>query len=113
MRIMVKRGDAPYIKQHVKNRRGQRVGLLLAFKDPLDEGFRVGYSKCNVSREPFNATRAFDMALGRACTAVYQREEKLAWPPIDENFPQSMEKDFEQFIDRCRRYFKTQRYYTN
>ena len=103
MKVTVEDRDVPCITQYVKNRRGQKVGLLLAFRYCGEDFFRVGFSKCNIKREPFNVTRAFDMALGRACVSY----TKNMMYPFDINFPTSMRGDYCQFIERCQRYFKS------
>jgi hypothetical protein len=78
-------------------RRGGKVrGVLVAMKH--GKGFRVGCSLCRKTDMPknnrFDKKHAIEIAVGRIVLN-------------DTTIPLSMKKDYEKFVDRCRRYYKT------
>ncbi len=80
------------VQKIIKN--GKRVGTLVAYKFN-DEHFAIGYSLCNPS-DRFNKFLSLHIAFERALK------------DIPYNFPCSIMKDVDKFIDRAERYYKTQ-----
>lgn len=85
------------IFQYVRNRRRQKVGVVAAVKR-ADNTIGFGYSLCAVKRgDEFNATKALEIALGRADNFPYFKCDTV---------PQSVRKDWAEIYDRAVRYFK-------
>lgn len=84
------------IYQYVRNRRRERVGVVVATKRE-DNTVGLGYSLCATKRgDNFDSERALEIALGRAD----------AYPYFEGNIPQSVTKDWMEVVDRAHRYFK-------
>jgi len=84
------------IYQYVRNRRRERVGVVVATKrDDNTVGF--GFSLCATNRgDKFNPTTALEIAIGRAQNFPYFKGD----------VPQSVNQDWQIIYDRAVRYFK-------
>lgn len=84
------------IFQYVRNRRRQKVGVVVAVK--RDDGLvGFGYSLCAKTKgDEFNRETALNIALGRAEN----------FPHFEGEVPQSVENDWSEIYDRATRYFK-------
>jgi hypothetical protein len=80
-----------HIHQYIRNSKGQRIGVLLAFKKDEHE-LAIGWSKCN-KLDQFDRTRAVEIAIGRALRGT------AALPP------RVVVKKLKEFEDRAKRYF--------
>ena len=84
------------IFQYVRNRRREKVGIVVAMKRS-DSQIGFGYSLCATNRgDNFNSELALNIALGRAEN----------FPHFQGLVPDSVEKDWMQILDRGARYFK-------
>lgn len=85
------------IFQYVRNRRRQKVGVVVALKRS-DNKVGFGYSLCSGNLgDRFDPVRALDIALGRAEN----------FPFFKGDVPSSIEKkDWPEIYDRAVRYFK-------
>lgn len=84
------------IFQYVRNRRRQKVGIVVAVKRN-DNKVGLGYSLCATNRgDKFNPELALNIALGRAEN----------FPNFDGLIPESVEKDWSEIYHRSERYFK-------
>ena len=84
------------IFQYVRNRRRQKVGVVVAVKRH-DNTIGFGYSLCAVNLgDKFNPELALNIALGRA----------EAFPHFADEIPSSVENDWSQILHRSERYFK-------
>lgn len=81
--------------QYIKNKKNQRIGVLVAIPDPINHWYRVGWSKCNMWAEPFSKDKALEIAFGRA-----QANSDFS------NMPKSMWNNYYTFVDRCNAYYK-------
>jgi hypothetical protein len=80
--------------EYVKDRHGNRVGVVVAIKHP-ELGFCVGWSKCALNRgDTFDKKKALLIARGRA------NNGSTALVPF------AVEPVIEHMLDRARRYFK-------
>jgi hypothetical protein len=85
------------IFQYVRNRRRQKVGVVVATKR-ADNTIGLGYSLCAINRgDSFNAVTALNIALGRAENFPYFKCEEI---------PHSVVNDWATIYDRAIRYFK-------
>lgn len=83
--------------QYLRDRKGRKVGCLLAYRDPAHGALRVGWSRCHVGRDNFDrglaVTKAFDRAV-----------------PIDEldldAAPHSARAALAHFAARARRFYR-------
>lgn len=85
------------IFQYVRNRRGQKVGVVVAVKvERSDKAPLVGlgWSLCN-PLDKFDPVRALDMAIGRA-------NKFGGMDPV----PRGVREDFEVIASRATKYFK-------
>jgi hypothetical protein len=79
---------------------GNPIGSMAAVFDETEKKVAVGWSLCNKldkCRDGINASRAVDIALGRALA------ERSATP-----VPKSIAKKVKQFAERAKRYYKTE-----
>jgi hypothetical protein len=84
------------IFQYVRNRRRQKVGIVLAMKRH-DNKIGFGYSLCAKNLgDKFDPTKALDIAIGRA----------EVFPNFIDCVPQSVANDWATMFDRAERYFK-------
>ena len=84
------------IFQYVRNRRRQKVGVVVAVKRH-DNTVGFGYSLCAVNLgDKFNPELALNIALGRAET----------FPNFADEIPSSVENDWSEILRRSERYFK-------
>jgi len=84
------------IFQYVRNRRREKVGVVVATKRP-DNTVGFGYSLCATNRgDTFNPVTALEIAVGRADN----------FPHFQGEIPQSVESDWSEIYDRACRYFK-------
>jgi hypothetical protein len=84
------------IFQYVRNRRREKVGVVVATKRP-DNTVGFGYSLCATNRgDTFNPATALEIAVGRADN----------FPHFQGEIPQSVESDWSEIYDRACRYFK-------
>lgn len=84
------------LKQYVK-RGNKKEGVLVSYS--FDGYVGIGWSKAHSQLDPFDKEMGERIALGRA----------LVMPSV-ENVPHSFKKDFEKFVNRCRRYYKNQEF---
>jgi len=83
------------IFQYVRDKKNQKVGLVLAVK--LDDYFMgVGWSRC-CKRDRFNKDMAFRIARGRAAVGDFYDTSK--------NAPRDVKKIVDKMVDRADRYF--------
>ena len=84
------------IFQYVRNRRREKVGVVVALKRNYNKvGF--GYSLCATNRgDKFNPELALNIALGRA----------EAFPHFADEIPCSVDADMQIIYNRATRYFK-------
>ena len=84
------------IFQYVRNRRRQKVGIVVAVKRN-DNRVGFGYSLCAVNRgDKFNPELALNIALGRAEN----------FPNFQGMIPYSVHNDWAEILNRSERYFK-------
>ena len=84
------------IFQYVRNRRRERVGVVVAAKR-ADNTVGYGFSLCATNRgDSFNPSTALNIALGRA----------ESYPYFEGTIPQSVSNDWDEIVDRANRYFK-------
>jgi hypothetical protein len=84
------------IFQYVRNRRRERVGVVVATKRS-DNTVGIGYSLCATQRgDNFDVLTALEIAAGRAEN----------YPYFKGSIPQSVTKDWMEIVDRANRYFK-------
>jgi hypothetical protein len=84
------------IFQYVRNRRREKVGVVVATKRS-DNKVGFGYSLCATNRgDKFNPELALNIALGRAEN----------FPYFDGFVPDSVENDWSEIYHRAERYFK-------
>ncbi len=81
------------ITQYVLNKKNQRMGLMVAFKDK-ENPVIVSWSKCKKT-DKFDPQQAMDIALGRI--------QKNRSPIV----PKSMRGNMMGFMNRAEKYFKT------
>ena len=90
-----------YLLKYERNKKGERVGVVLAFKDA--EGVvKIGWSRCHTKLEPFNKYIGVNKAVKRAVgldTYGYVNELSLA--------PRSAVELIENMEARARNYFRT------
>jgi hypothetical protein len=82
------------IIQYVRNKKGQRIGAIVATKS--ESGFNVGYSLCN-KKDRFNKEMGLRIAFGRA-----------EFEQISPEIPREIAKMLPEFIERCKKYYRTQ-----
>lgn len=94
------------IVKYVK-KNGRILGCLVAvgYDGPggSDAGYAVGWSKYNrsgVEDKPFSKKKALEIATGRAVNGSTMLSGGY------ENFPHSFSVEIDEFVSRCRRYFK-------
>ena len=109
MRSAVLSDNYQVIRQYIRKGSGQKIGMLVAFKD-LDEDFiRIGWSQCN-SKERFDTRKAFTIAVGRACkgTILVDRRADHFGHKISVEFPEYRRSRIQllRFIHRSQKYFK-------
>src|SRR5579885_562520 len=87
-----------------KQRNGQRVrsGVLLAKKVKTKKGKRVlvGWSKCKLTVDRFDREMGVQIAEGRIKARLDKTAKKTKLPP-------SIKEQVEEFVERCKVYFKT------
>ncbi len=84
------------IFQYVRNRRRQKVGVVVATKRS-DNTVGFGFSLCATNRgDAFNPSTALNIALGRAEN----------FPFFKDKIPQSVVNDWDIIYGRAVRYFK-------
>ena len=84
------------IFQYVRNRRREKVGVVVATKRE-DNTVGLGFSLCATNRgDKFNPVTALQIAVGRAETFPYFKAE----------VPHSVMEDWRIIYDRACRYFK-------
>ena len=84
------------IFQYVRNRRRQKVGVVVAVKRN-DNKVGFGYSLCDTNRgDKFNPELALNIALGRAEN----------FPNFQGMIPYSVHNDWAEIVNRSERYFK-------
>lgn len=94
--------DNKVLIHYIKNRKGQRVGVLVAVKPKESEVPMSGWSLCKVSVEPFNKYIGLIKAFSRieqGCPFISDEEPYL---------PRSVEEVMPIFEERIKRYFKTE-----
>ena len=94
--------DNKVLIHYIKNRKGKRVGVLVAAKPEGQDIPMIGWSLCKVSVEPFNKY----IGLMKAFSRIEQ-----GCPFIDEEtpyLPNSVEAVMPVFENRIKRYFKTE-----
>lgn len=85
------------IFQYVRNRRRQKVGVVVALKR-ADDTIGFGYSLCALNKgDTFDRETALNIALGRAENFPHFKCNDI---------PQSVEADWSEIYDRACRYFK-------
>lgn len=88
------------IRQYVKDKNNQKVGLVLATLDPeKQDEVKIGFSKCNTKHDKFDRNRAIEIARIRAKKYSDRIYEKY-------NVPFLVEDVMPEFVERCRRYYK-------
>ena len=106
MRQSVLSGNYDVLRQYI--RKGKRkVGMLVAFKDSDEDFLRIGWSQCKRSEDEFNAKKAFEIAVGRACAgkiAVGEESYTAEWVPREA--PYSAKHQIVQFVYRAKRYWR-------
>jgi hypothetical protein len=85
-----------YIASYKRDTQGNPTGLIVAFKDETGK-IRFGWSSCN-SSDTFNKKLAKDIALARAKKGVQK--------PIPSSLSSLVCSPTDNFMDRCKRYFK-------
>lgn len=85
--------------RYTKNSKNQKVGVIVSFRNPVDNSVYVGVSKCNVSSgDRFNKYVGIYKALCSSVPAV--EAEKL-------DVPFSMIETYNHQLGKIRSYFKT------
>lgn len=95
------RKDNKVLIHYILDRKGRRIGVLLAAKPVDADGPLMGWSLCNIKRDSFNKYIGIRKALDRL---------QHGSPMIDDDtffFPTSIEADLPYFATRVERYFKT------
>lgn len=82
------------ISSRILNRKHQRVGVVVAVKDPLTKQVNIGWSLCFSKKDTFDNNLGMTIALGRA--------DHGSTDPV----PHSIRGEVNRMIDRAKRYFK-------
>ncbi len=96
------------IYEYIKNKKGNLVGVVVSIAK-----YKIGWSLCN-KLDPFDKTRAIEMASGRAKKGRFWSRKKLLElngrdepiPVIIRTVPDSVEKYFIKMEERAQRYYK-------
>ena len=80
--------------EYQRNSKNQKVGVVIAFGE--GSGFRIGYSKCNVTLEKFDKQIGLAKAIQNAYTTWHENEP-----------PNSMRRLIKKMLARSNLYFKT------
>lgn len=88
-----------------KQRGGKRVksGVMLAKKVKSKKGKNrvlIGWSKCKLTVDKFDRQIGMQIAEGRIDSRLEKKDKKTKVPP-------SIKGQVEQFVERCKVYFKT------
>lgn len=107
-----------FLVSYKKNVRGQKVGVLIAFKDE-NGNINLGFSKCNhKAGDKFNKYIGLSKAIDNTMQIVsndclfYNPVESIEngfraeWPNRYDVIPFSMIKDVINMVERLKRYFK-------
>jgi hypothetical protein len=71
-----------YVKQYVRDKNRNPIGVLVAIYDSPNDTNYIGYSFCN-PRDQFSKVKGTEIALGRARTQKYiYRSGKMVFPPV-------------------------------
>jgi hypothetical protein len=84
-----------HLLKYERNKHGQPIGVVIAFKD---EGIiKLGWSKCNLSAEPFDKQIGINKAISRA----------VDYRQVDErDVPRGTREEVLEMIARLQRYFQ-------
>ncbi len=104
--------------QYLRRKRGGRpvkAGVMLAKEVALkdkDGKVLVGWSKCKLSTDKFDAKLGVEIAESRINSRLNRSKKKVKVDPTEKtngtgNPPHSMRDDLKNFVKRCKRYFKT------
>lgn len=93
--------------QYLRKRRGGkrlRAGVMLArkVKDNKKAKVLVGWSKCKLAVDKFDADRGKEIAEGRITQRLLGKENKS-------KVPHSIKESVKEFVERAKRYFKTEK----
>jgi hypothetical protein len=84
--------------QYIRNKKRQRVGVMVAVEDKIENRIMIGFSKCNMPLDCFDKYQGRNIAIGRAIT----------WDAVHRNYkiPHSIIEPLKGFIARCKLYYK-------
>jgi hypothetical protein len=92
-----------FLLQYVRNRKKERVGVLLAYND--GSSVKLGWSKCNVKTEPFDREIGIQKALAE--NRVVNLDDINEFKDLLENqLPHSLNNELNNMLDRIDRYFQ-------
>lgn len=95
------RKDNKILLHYILDRKGRRIGVILAAKPVGGDSPLMGWSLCNMKRDQFNKYIGINKALTRL---------QHGNPTIDDEtlfFPNTVEAEIPYFMSRVERYFKT------
>lgn len=83
--------------QFIRNKKNQRIGVLVGIPDPENRFYRIGWSQARSHVEKFDKEQGMKIALGRAQanSDMSEMPKSLHLSPL-----------YHQFMDRCDAYFK-------
>jgi hypothetical protein len=86
------------IFQYIRDRKGKKIGIMLGKK--VAGQVYIGYSLCNISKEPFDKKRGLEIADGRITKYIEQ-----GFVSEDEAIPHSIVPAFGEFYARAVKFF--------
>lgn len=85
-----------HLLKYERNKSGQPVGVVIAFKDGDSNVVKLGWSRCNTNAESFDKNIGIKKAISRA----------VDYRQVDErDAPYATRKEILDMIDRLNRYF--------
>lgn len=86
---------------YVRNKKGQKIGVLVAVRTDHFDFPVVGWSQCNIKRERFNKYIGLVKAIQRALDGTPLEN----FGKVDESIPQETLRHYGDFLLRAERYF--------
>ncbi len=87
------------VRQYIRDKKNQKVGLLVGLPDDKNEKVLIGFSKCNTKHDKFDRELAIKIAEARAKKYSDQLINKY-------NIPFKVMENLPDFMERCGKYFK-------
>jgi len=101
--------------EHIKGNNGNYVGTLVAVTGHIPYEYVIGWAKFNNKLEPKTSSKemkrkGLEIAMGRANSG---RPLFNITKTVSQNFPYSFASKIDKFIERCKRYYKTDAFPNN